>query len=211
MRAWVATAGVVLFAVFWTLEAGCGEPEAVGPPPSLLSSFPANGSRVLEGTPVTLIFTSDPGVVVVNGTTALGAGTSRTFRLAGGALQTISWGDSSSTTLTFYVLSAHRPPPSLESVRPDVNARDDVDPAELSDGLALEFYGPVDVHVLTISTAGVSLDWIATADGNTVTLHPNPRAPILMETRYEVRGTVSDLTGAEAAISIGFTTTAEPL
>ena len=87
----------------------------------------------------------------------------------------------------------------------------DVDPSDLNDGLVIEFNKRIDGHALTISTDGAPLDWVAEADGKTVTLYPNPDDPLLLNTRYEVAGTVYGNKGNETDVAFWFRTYIEPL
>ncbi|MBT3270367.1 hypothetical protein HN371_24705 [Candidatus Poribacteria bacterium] len=93
-------------------------------------------------------------------------------------------------------------PPELVSVDPNVVGRQDIDPALLRDGLVLEFTESADSGNLTISAGGSALNWVATIDGNSVTLQFNPDDPVVFGTRYEVAGSVVD--GAGNVIEVGF-------
>ena len=169
---------------------------------ALVSSSPAAGADVNEGSTATLNFDGDPGTVTVNGGATEGAGNSRTFTIAQ-ADNSIVW-DTGSSTLTFgNVLPPDVDAPALVGVDPDVDGATDVDPATVNDaGITIEYDEPVDADELVISTGGSSLGWIVTTDGNSVTLQANADSPVVNETSYEVTGTVVDGAGNET-VEIG--------
>jgi len=202
----VASLVLVIF-----LGGGCSETEPMDSAPLLLTTAPSDGSHVRCGRTVTLTFDSDPGLVTVSGVGAQGSGRVRTFEILERSVYPISWGDGSTTTLTFVVLPGDITPPELVSVTPAVLEVSDVDPSDLNDGLVIEFDKRIDDHALTISTDGAPLDWVAEADGKTVTLYPNPDDPILLNTRYEVAGTVYGNKGNETDVAFCFRTYIEPL
>jgi len=175
---------------------------------TLTAANPADGSEVPEGATITLTFSSDPGAVTVNGAAAAGAGAARTFTLGADGALSITW-DGGAHSLTYTVLAPDNTPPSLVKVTPDVDGASDVDPADLADGLALEFDEPVDADEVVISTGGTALAWVPTVDGNTITLQANADDPIVNETEYEVTGAAVDLAGNSTDISISFTTKAK--
>ncbi|MAF09968.1 hypothetical protein CMK11_05900 [Candidatus Poribacteria bacterium] len=116
-------------------------------------------------------------------------------------------------------------PPDLVDVTPyDIRGDTVVDPGDVRGSLMLVFSEPVDVVQLTLfgdpidelwlmpsSGDGGVLDWVATADGNTVTLNGAPDDPILTQTRYDVVGCVVDRAGNVASVAFWFETYIEPL
>lgn len=175
---------------------------------TLVSTSPEAGAVVNLDSTATLNFSGDPGSVTVNGAAAAGAGNTRTFTIAV-ADNNIVW-DTGTSTLTFAQVD---PPdtdaPVLVSVTPNVDGASDVDPADLADGLAIEFNEPVDADEVVISTGGSALAWVPTVDGNTITLQANADDPIVNETEYEVTGAAVDGAGNSTDISISFTTKAK--
>ena len=186
-----------------------GDDEVADEDVTLVSTSPEAGATVNENSPVTLTFSGDPGTVTVNGGAAEGAGSTRTFNVTQ-ASNDIQW-DTGSSTLTFGKVD---PPdeiaPTLTGVDPDVQGATDVEPGDLSDGLALTFDEDIDdTDELAISTGGSALNWVPTIDGDTVTLQFNADDPIVNETEYDVEGTVLDAAGNETDISFSFTTKAK--
>jgi hypothetical protein len=176
---------------------------------TLSAANPADGSSVPEGATITLTFSGDPGTVTVNGAATDGAGATRTFTLGADGALSLAWDNGGAGSLTYTVLEKDLIAPSLVSVDPDVDGATDVDPADLADGLALEFDEPVDADEVVISTGGSALAWVPTVDGNTITLQANADDPIVNETEYEVTGAAVDLAGNSTDISISFTTKAK--
>jgi hypothetical protein len=68
-----------------------------------------------------------------------------------------------------------------------------------------------EIWLLPAPSGGGVLDWVATADGNTVTLNANPDDPMLTQTRYDVVGCVVDRAGNVASVGFWFQTYIEPL
>lgn len=212
----IATLALAVFLVI-----GCGETDTLDPTPSLLATVPVDGSEVAEGDIVTVIFDLDSGIVTVNGAAAQGGGVTRTFQVADHGVQSISWGDGSTATLGYDVTPVDVTPADLVDVAPyDVRDRTAVDPFDVQDGLMLVFSEPVDVIQLTLLSeaiqeiwlpyTGGALDWVATADGNTITLNANPADPIFPGTRYDVVGCVVDRAGHVTSVAFWFETYIEP-
>jgi len=176
---------------------------------NFLGAEPADGSSVPEGAAITLKFDAAPGAVTVNGGATAEAGNNRTYVVqAGDSALSIAW-DGGTASVSYTVTAPDNTPAAIAKVDPDVQDATDVDPADLADGIAIEFNEPVDVDELTISTDGSALAWINTVDGNTVTMQDAGDDPIVNETTYDVEGTVVDLGGNETDVSFSFTTKAK--
>lgn len=158
----------------------------------LTGANPADGSSVPEGSVATLTFDKDPGAVTVNGTPAEGAGAARTFTVTAAA-NSIAWDLGGSATVNYTLTAPDTDPAVLDGTDPDVDGKTDVDPADLADGLALNFNEPILDADIELATGGSALAWVTTGgEDGTITLAANPDDPIVNETEYTVTGEVTD-------------------
>jgi len=175
----------------------------------LTGANPADGSSVPEGSTATLTFDKDPGAVTVNGTPADGAGAARTFTVTAAA-NSVAWDLGGSATVNYTLTAPDTDPAVLEGTDPDVDGKTDVDPADLADGLALNFNEPILDVDIEFAAGGSPLSWTPTGgDDGTVTLAANPDDPVVNETEYTVTGEVTDAGGNVTEVDISFTTKAK--
>lgn len=175
----------------------------------LVSSDPADGATVPEGSSVKLTFDKDPGTLTATGGKVGGAGAARTVT-ADAASIVLSWDNGGSATLNFTLAPKDTTPATISSSVP-ANGAKDVDPAPVNtDGIVITFSENVKVVAgLDVTDGGTKLGWVASAKDAVVTLKPPKGKELVNEKEYVVSGQVEDGGGNKTDVTVTFTTKAK--
>ncbi|MBM3235993.1 hypothetical protein FJZ31_06805 [Candidatus Poribacteria bacterium] len=145
---------------------GCGGEEE-GTVAAVTKVDPAEGSPIAANQKITITFDNPATGVTVNGTAAIGGGTSWSFQgdLTGKTGIDIAWtsedGSAGSKTVAYTIQAADKEPPKISSSTPKDGAKD-LDPEKLNtDGMEITFSEPLKKVTVEVTIDGEPLKWVA--------------------------------------------------
>ncbi|MDE0635738.1 MAG: Ig-like domain-containing protein [Candidatus Poribacteria bacterium] len=205
---------LIIYSTFAVYMIGCEKNEKGPRVPDFLFSYatPADGTDLAANGIITLVFDIDPGNVLASAGTVSGTGKTRNisapadgFPMGALALH-FTWEDGGADghTLNYTVVAADETAPQVTASSPEDGA-EGVDPADVfEDGIEVTFSEPVTGDLMLMD--GDDVGWTSATDGDTITLTGNAGQELSNETEYQIAGTVRDLVGIEAEVSITFIT-----
>ena len=206
---------LVIYSTFAVYMTGCrgNDEDPVIPVSSSFYATPTSGTDLAANGIITLVFDIAPGNVLANVGTVSGTGKTRKISapadgFAMGALTLyFTWenGGANGHTLYYTVVAADETAPEVTASSPEDGA-EGVDPADVfEDGIEVTFSEPVTGDLMLID-GDDDVGWTSQTDGNKIILIGNTGKVLSNETEYQVAGTVKDLVGIEAEVSITFIT-----
>ena len=201
---------------------GCEENhEDPVPGPLFPSVTPVSGTDLAANGIITLVFDIDPGNVLASVGTVSGTGKTRKISapadgFAMGALAlSVTWenGGAPGYMLYYTVVAVDETAPEVIASSPEDGAKG-VDPTDVfEDGIEVTFSEPVTGDLMLMDgddevgwTSDEDVGWTSRADGNKIILIGSAGQELNNETEYQIAGTVRDLVGIKAEVSITFIT-----